>query len=144
MNGDLSRVTFDPLKHYLRVVMQQGRVQVDADLNEQTAILLHFLQTLAADLIGQHGGAEDLKVKVGNNEKIIRRNLGFEIITLESQLDRIKDTNESDHWKDVLVHQIDPPILISKGRYYVNGRLCEIEDYLPYSHQPGYPWLNEQ
>ena len=53
MNGDLSRVTFDKINHYTRVVMQQGRVQLDADFNEQTAILLHYLQTLAADLIGR-------------------------------------------------------------------------------------------
>ncbi len=35
--------------------MQQGRVQVDADWNEQVANLLHYLQTLAEDLIGPHG-----------------------------------------------------------------------------------------
>jgi len=140
MNGDLSRVTFDPLKHYLRVVMQQGRVQLDADCNEQTAILLHFLQALAADLIGPHGGPIDLTNVDGN---IIRRNLGFEIITREQQLDKVINVAERDHWKTIL-GRIDPKILISKGRYYVDGRLCEVEDYLPYSGQTGYPWLNEQ
>ncbi|MGH9855835.1 MAG: DUF6519 domain-containing protein [Blastocatellia bacterium] len=139
MNGDLSRVTFDPLKHYLRVVSQQGRVQLDADLNEQTAILLHFLQTLAADLIGQHGGPIDLT----DSGKIIRRNLGFEIITRKDQLGKVSDVNEQTTWNEIL-GKIKPQILISKGRYYVDGRLCEIENYLPYSHQPGYPWLNEQ
>lgn len=54
--GDFTRDTFDPRKHFLRVLMQQGRVQLDADWNEQVAILLHYLQTLAADLIGEHGG----------------------------------------------------------------------------------------
>ncbi len=140
MNGDLSRNTFDQLKHYSRVVMQQGRVQLDADWNEQVAILLHYLQTLAADLIGQHGGPADL---TNVDEMIIRRNLGFEIITRESQLGRVIDANERDHWVGKL-RQITPKILISKGRYYVDGRLCEIENYLPYSDQPGYPWLNEQ
>ena len=56
MKADLTRDTFDPLKHFTRVVMQQGRVQLDADWNEQASILLHYLQTLAADLIGPHGG----------------------------------------------------------------------------------------
>lgn len=61
MTGDFSRQTFDRKKHYLRVLMQQGRVLLDADWNEQAAILLHYLQTLAADLIGPHGGpAHDL------------------------------------------------------------------------------------
>jgi hypothetical protein len=58
MKGDFSRDTFDPKKHYSRVMLQQGRVQLDADWNEQTSILLHYLQTLAADLIGPYGGPE--------------------------------------------------------------------------------------
>jgi hypothetical protein len=41
------------------VLMQQGRVQLDADWNEQADILLHYLRTLAADLIGPHGGPGD-------------------------------------------------------------------------------------
>src|SRR5258708_34003638 len=57
--GDFTRDTFDSLKHFSRVLMQQGRVQLDADWNEQTSILLHYLQTLAADLIGPHGGPGD-------------------------------------------------------------------------------------
>ncbi|MDP9109448.1 MAG: DUF6519 domain-containing protein, partial [Pseudomonadota bacterium] len=56
MKADLTRDTFHPLKHFSRVLMQQGRVQVDADWNEQNAILLHYLRTLGADLIGAHGG----------------------------------------------------------------------------------------
>jgi hypothetical protein len=56
MKGDFSRNTFDPRKHYSRVLMQQGRVTLDADPNEQTDILLHYLRTLAADLIGPYGG----------------------------------------------------------------------------------------
>lgn len=56
MYGDFSRNTFDATKHFMRVLMQQGRVQLDADWNEQAAILLHYLQSLAVDLIGQHGG----------------------------------------------------------------------------------------
>lgn len=56
MKGDFSRDTFDLAKHFSRVLMQQGRVQLDADSNEQTAILLHYLRTLAADLIGPFAG----------------------------------------------------------------------------------------
>jgi hypothetical protein len=54
--GDFTRDTFYAANHFCRVLMQQGRVQLDADWNEQTAILLHFLRSLARDLIGQHGG----------------------------------------------------------------------------------------
>ncbi|MFD5796987.1 DUF6519 domain-containing protein [Streptomyces diastatochromogenes] len=56
MHADLSRSTFRPERHYSAVVAQQGRVQLDADLNEQAAIQLHQTRTLAADLIGRHGG----------------------------------------------------------------------------------------
>src|SRR6266571_3166052 len=58
MKADFTRVTFDPTKHYSRVLMQQGRVQLDADWNEQAAILLHYLQALTADLIGPFGGPD--------------------------------------------------------------------------------------
>jgi len=59
MKGDFTRNTFNPKNHYSRVLMQQGRVQLDADWNEQGAILLHTLRSLAADLIGEHGGPGD-------------------------------------------------------------------------------------
>jgi hypothetical protein len=56
MNGDFSRLTFDPAKHYSAVLIQQGRVNLDADSLEQAAIVLHQLRTTTADLIGPHGG----------------------------------------------------------------------------------------
>jgi hypothetical protein len=59
MKGDFSRDTFDRRHRFSRVLMQQGRVLLDADWNEQAAILLHFFRTLAADLIGPHGGPGD-------------------------------------------------------------------------------------
>lgn len=55
MQGDFTRWTFDPSEQFTRVLQQQGRVQLDADWNEQAAILLHFLRTLAEDLIGPFG-----------------------------------------------------------------------------------------
>ncbi|WP_329569373.1 DUF6519 domain-containing protein [Streptomyces sp. NBC_01361] len=59
MHADLSRLTFHPERHYSAVVAQQGRVQLDADANEQTAIQLHQARTVAADLIGRYGGPRD-------------------------------------------------------------------------------------
>ncbi len=56
--GDFSRMTFDRDKGFLRVQKQQGRVELDADWNEQVAILLDYVQTVAADLIGPHGGPQ--------------------------------------------------------------------------------------
>ncbi len=54
--SDFTRDSFDPFKHLSRVMMQQGRVQLDADWNEWTDILLHYLRTLAVDVIGSFGG----------------------------------------------------------------------------------------
>jgi hypothetical protein len=56
MYGDFSRLTFAPEKHFSAVLVQQGRVMLDADANEQTAVMLHYLRRLAADLIGPYGG----------------------------------------------------------------------------------------
>jgi hypothetical protein len=58
MKADLTRNTFHALQHFTRVIMQQGRVQLDSDWNEQAAILLQLLRTFGADLIGPHGGPE--------------------------------------------------------------------------------------
>jgi hypothetical protein len=59
MGADITRDTFDKTEHFRRVLAQQGRVLLDADFNEQTAIVLHYLQTLAADIIGPSGGPAD-------------------------------------------------------------------------------------
>lgn len=60
MKGDFSRDTFDPRKHYRAVLLQQGRVQVDADWNEQQAIQAHLGENTARDIIGASGApAED-------------------------------------------------------------------------------------
>jgi hypothetical protein len=56
MKGDFSRVTFDPTEHFTRVLLQQGRVSLDADFNEQASILLHRLQVMTADLLGDAAG----------------------------------------------------------------------------------------
>lgn len=49
MSFDSSRVTFDAWKDFLGVVMQQGRVQLDADWNELVAQLVRRIQTGAFD-----------------------------------------------------------------------------------------------
>jgi hypothetical protein len=95
MTADFSRLTFDPSNHFTRVLMQQGRVQLDADWNEQMDILWHYLRTLATDIIGPYGGP--------------RNNLGFQITLPQTNL----TTNEVED------------LVIGWGRYYVDGILCE-------------------
>jgi Family of unknown function (DUF6519) len=72
VKADLSRTTFNRLKHFSRVVAQQGRVQLDADWNEQSSIMLYQLRLLAADIIGPAGGPAG--------------NLGFELGVLDAGL----------------------------------------------------------
>ena len=55
MKGDFSRQTFAARKHYNGVLMQQGRVQLDADWNEQGAIDRYRTETEAVDVIGGCG-----------------------------------------------------------------------------------------
>lgn len=55
MPGDYSRNTFDPAKHYTRVRMQEGRVQLDSDYNENSDDLLHRIVAETRDVIGPSG-----------------------------------------------------------------------------------------
>jgi len=55
MKGDFTRNTFNPKKHYRGVLMQQGRVQLDADWNENLNILLNRIETETIDVIGVSG-----------------------------------------------------------------------------------------
>jgi hypothetical protein len=98
MRGDFSRDSFDPARHFSRVLLQQGRVQLDADANEQTSILLHYLRTLATDLIGRFGGPAT-------------GDIGFEISVLLNPNDKLRIAD----------------LTIDNGHYYVDGILCEVE-----------------
>ncbi|MEO6672201.1 MAG: DUF6519 domain-containing protein [Ginsengibacter sp.] len=104
MPGDYSRKIFDKKKHYSGVLMQQGRVQLDADWNEEVDILQYRTFTETKDVIGACG--------------VPKKNGGFEIISTPENF------------------------LITPGRIYVDGLLCELEELSPlttYLNQPYYP-----
>jgi len=50
--GDYTRFSYKPAKRYAAVLMQQGRVQLDADWNEQSDIYKHRLESQAIDTLG--------------------------------------------------------------------------------------------
>lgn len=76
MEGDFTRNSDDPRNQFSGVLMQQGRVQLDADWNEQWAIQTRALRTALSDLIGQHGGpAGKLGFALAQDEKDEGRNL---------------------------------------------------------------------
>src|SRR3984885_10111780 len=102
MKADLTRDTFRPFQHFTRVLMQQGRVQLDADWNEQAAILLHYLQALAADLIGPYGGPA--------------ANLGFQIADSTGNTDF--DISPGHYYVDGILCELPAlaaPVPITKG-----------------------------
>ncbi|HSS50920.1 MAG TPA: DUF6519 domain-containing protein [Thermoanaerobaculia bacterium] len=102
MKGDFSRLTFDPKKQFTRVLMQQGRVQLDADWNEQAAILLHYLERLAADLIGPFGGPVKADGTPGDGFRIAATDTGFTIGAGRYYVDGILAENpaEATHTRD--------------------------------------------
>ncbi len=55
MKGDFTRFSHKPDKHYTRVLKQQGRVDLDADWNEQVEIQSALDRTRTADVIGAAG-----------------------------------------------------------------------------------------
>src|SRR5436305_10870973 len=52
MPGDYSRFTDDPKKHFAKVLMQQGKVQLDADWNEMVDIVVRGERLQAVDTFG--------------------------------------------------------------------------------------------
>lgn len=114
MKGDFSRDTFDSRNHFTRVLLQQGRVHLDADFNEQGAIAAHYQRALARDLIGPAGGPKDQAGFGISVDPAVAKSLGKRLVPGD--------------------------FLIGAGRYYVNGAMCENPAVLLYSEQPGYPF----
>ena len=122
MKGDFSRNSFNPTNHFARVLMQQGRVTVDADWNEEQAIREHRLRSVIADIIGRHGGPGD----------------SFKIVGCVDEMGKIP-RNDDGTVKECGADQPDDDFLIYVGHYYVNGILCENEQLVGYKSQPDYP-----
>ncbi len=89
--GDLTRSTFRAHRHYAGVRMQQGRVQLDADWNEQLDLTAHRDRAEALDVIGPVG--------------VPKLDGGFELSISPDGTD----------------------LLLSPGRAWVQGRLCEVD-----------------
>ncbi|NCD71699.1 DUF6519 domain-containing protein [Mucilaginibacter agri] len=109
MKGDFSKDTFDAKKHFHDVLMQQGRVLLDQEWNEQAGIETHRTETGVKDIVGDSGAPVD--------------NAGFEIIPV------MMGGSPPAPGKD---------LQISKGRFYVDGILCENENDILFSAQPDY------
>jgi hypothetical protein len=74
MKGDFSRIRFEKNKHYTAVLEQQGRVDLDADANEQRAIDLTLRETINTDVIGRYGAPEfdaGFAINIDNSNHIL-------------------------------------------------------------------------
>lgn len=58
MAGDLARVSYDPSRHWRGLIAQQGRVTVEADWNEATAIDADRARRLTLDAVGTLGSPD--------------------------------------------------------------------------------------
>jgi len=118
MHTDISRDSHDPKKNFTRVLMQQGRLIVDADWNEQSAIVLNYLRTLAADIIGWHGGPG---VSPGNGNHYKKNS---------------SDTSGNPEGTGpflVTLAANDDVEKVLGGRYYIDGIQIEMEE-TPFKH----------
>lgn len=122
MKGDFSRRMFDSRRHYSSVRMQQGRVLLDADWNEQADIAQHRLQSQTRDIIGPCGAPLD--------------SAAFGIVLDPTLL----PLEEQEHLTELGLLPLAPnDFLLSGGHYYVDGLLCEAEHANTYSAQPHLP-----
>ena len=111
MRGDVTRQTFRSGKHYRSVLQQQGRVQLDADWNEQADIQAYLDRTVTADLVGVSGAPS------ANPGMAITKKDGT---PLETPVTATR-------------------LWISKGHYYVDGILCENDEAVQVVDQPDLP-----
>lgn len=122
MKGDFTRSTFKKKKHFHDVRMQQGRVQMDADWNEQLDITGHRVETETKDVVGLCGTP--------------MHHGGFRIFTtLEKRVGLEKKL--PDEFVSVIPNWGN--LFISSGRMYVDGILCENEQSVHFTKQPDLP-----
>ncbi|HEU4560489.1 MAG TPA: DUF6519 domain-containing protein [Longimicrobium sp.] len=123
MKGDFSRHTFDPARHYSGVRMQQGRVQLDADWNEQVDLARHRVETETIDTVGHCGGP--------------LHDAGFRVIPLMTAPAGVKAAITA-AYPGVNANTTNE-LVILPGRYYVDGVLVVCERPVLFGRQPDLP-----
>lgn len=122
MKGDFTKNTYARRKHYAGVLMQQGRVELDADWNEQNDIVANRQGTTALDTIGASGAPVHAA--------------GFAVVAALADLsteDKARPENTNPPAMS------GPDLLVSGGRLYVGGELAENEHVCLLSDQPDLP-----
>ncbi len=111
LKGDLSRHTFERLKHYAGVLHQQGRVWLDSDWNDEVLLQLNLLRQETFDIIGRCGApAPGTAFRISPPAP-------------NSPLDAFQISGGPG----------------PEGRYYVDGILCQLDRNVTYLTQPDFP-----
>src|SRR5215813_7038746 len=111
LKGDLSRHTFERLKHYAGVLHQQGRVWLDSDWNDEVLLQLNLLRQETFDIVGRCGAPAPGTA-----------------FTISPPL----PGNPLDAFQ---ISGGPGP----EGRYYVDGILCQLDRTVNYLTQPDFP-----
>ncbi|MCB1033105.1 MAG: hypothetical protein KDD47_04645, partial [Acidobacteria bacterium] len=124
MKGDFTRFTWDPEKNYSSVRMQQGRVQVDADWNEQADIAQHLRERGVRDLVGpcgapmEGGGFEVALAGTGDDLLLSPGRIYVDGILCSAPVGLTYRTQEA-FPEAPLPPEMDPPPSPLAGRYLV-------------------------
>lgn len=102
MKGDFSKDTFNAKKHFRDVLMQQGRVLLGSDWNEQAEITAHRIETTTEDIIGESGapmhdaGFQILPAAAPTNITISAGRFYVDGILCENETDLLLFTDQPD------------------------------------------------
>jgi hypothetical protein len=143
MKGDFSRLTFDPRKHYRSVRMQQGRVQLDADWNEQADIFDYLQRTQSMAVMGDHGvpaaGPDAFAILVDQPEEAEQGEAG----AVQPGSGEVSQPGaQAPAAPGPPGEAAAPPskdFRIGAGHCYVDGILCENDSKVAFTEQPDYP-----
>lgn len=95
MKGDFTRDTFQSSKHYNSVRMQQGRVPLDADWNENESISSYLSRTQTIDVLGGCGTPVDRMPANGTGFEITSAAAKFKIGSGHYYVDGILCENDA-------------------------------------------------
>jgi hypothetical protein len=129
MKADLSRDTFDPTKRYAGVLLQQGRVLLPADLNEESRIRRHRAETEAGDVIGACGapdGPPGSNFQVGPAPDVQDIQIGPGRIYVDGLLCELTPTKLAVVAVPGADNQVEVPIWRVDGRDFAVGQWVEL------------------
>ena len=121
--GDITRSTFEASRHFSGVRMQQGRVQLDADWNEQEDIRAHHDRAAVLDTVGpsgapKAGGGFQVTIAPGDSDLLLgpgRIWVGGTLCELDAEATRA---------------EVSGPAAVTVEDLVLDGRLLAVHDWV--------------